>query len=65
MTTATLPTPTALRPEGAAAYTGLTTASLANHRFRGTGPKFVKRGRLIFYPVVELDRWMTGNRRRS
>ncbi|WP_235660032.1 helix-turn-helix transcriptional regulator [Mycobacteroides abscessus] len=53
--------PPALRPSAAAPYLGLTEASLTMHRARGTGPRYVKRGRLIWYPVAALDAWMAGD----
>ncbi|MDM2691801.1 helix-turn-helix transcriptional regulator [Mycobacteroides abscessus] len=53
--------PPALRPSAAAPYLGLTEASLTMHRQRGTGPRYVKRGRLIWYPVAALDAWMAGD----
>ena len=51
-----------LPPEAAAAYIGdsktPTAATLANWRTKGTGPRFIKVGRLVFYDRAELDRWM-------
>lgn len=41
----------------AAAYTGLSQKTLAMKRSNGTGPKFVKRGR-IFYYKRDLDEWL-------
>lgn len=41
----------------AALYTGLTQSTLAVFRCEGTGPKFIKRGR-IFYYKDDLDEWI-------
>ncbi|WP_237086571.1 helix-turn-helix transcriptional regulator [Mycobacteroides abscessus] len=54
-----LPTPPALRARQAAQYVGLSEHSLAMMRVRGTGPRFMKRGRLVYYPISALDSWMT------
>ncbi|BBY56168.1 helix-turn-helix domain-containing protein [Mycobacterium koreense] len=58
--TSVMPSPTALRPRQAAQYVGLSEASLARKRFRGEGPAYVKRGRLVYYPISCLDAWMCG-----
>ena len=41
----------------AARYLGLAEKTLAMHASRGTGPKFVKRGR-VFYFKHDLDKWL-------
>ncbi len=41
----------------AARYLGLSTKTLAMYAVRGSGPKFVKRGR-VFYFQKDLDAWM-------
>lgn len=41
----------------AAAYVGLSEKTLANLRTKGTGPKFLKVGK-IFYFVSDLDDWL-------
>ena len=41
----------------AAAYLGLSTKTLAMMRCQGTGPRFIKRGR-IFYYRDDLDAWV-------
>lgn len=46
-----------MRAPDAAAYLGLAVHTLAMHRWRGTGPMFVKRGR-IFYYRQDLDVWL-------
>lgn len=45
----------------AAAYVGLSEKTLAIKRCDGTGPPFVKLGR-IFYFREDLDRWLSGAR---
>lgn len=46
-----------MNPKAAAAYVGLSESTLAILRCRGTGPKFIKRGR-IFYFKDDLDVWL-------
>ncbi len=41
----------------AATYLGFSEKTLAMHRVNGTGPKFIKRGR-IFYYRDDLDAWI-------
>lgn len=43
-------------------YTGLSEKTLAMMRCSGTGPKFVKRGR-IFYFQADVDEWMNSQGR--
>lgn len=43
-------------------YTGLAMKTLAMMRCNGTGPKFVKRGR-IFYFTADIDEWMNAQGR--
>jgi hypothetical protein len=43
-------------------YTGLSDKTLAMMRCNGTGPKFIKRGR-IFYFQSDIDDWMNANGR--
>jgi len=45
-----------------ATYTGLSPKTLAMMRCSGTGPKFVKRGR-IFYFKTDVDDWMNAQGR--
>ena len=42
-------------------YTGFAEKTLAMMRCNGTGPKFVKRGR-VFYFREDLDAWLQGGR---
>jgi len=46
-----------LDARNAAAYVGLSEKTLAMMRCAGTGPKFIKRGR-IFYYREDLDAWL-------
>jgi len=48
-------------PKNAAAYCGLSTKTLAMKRCNGTGPMFVKAGR-IFYFRQDLDAWLQRTR---
>jgi hypothetical protein len=43
--------------KNAARYLGLSVKTLAMHASRGTGPRFIKRGR-VFYFRDELDGWL-------
>jgi hypothetical protein len=47
--------------KNASAYSGLATQTLAIKRTNGTGPKFIKRGR-IFYYREDLDEWLRAAR---
>ena len=40
-----------------ARYPGTSRQSWANHRYRGTGPKFFRVGRKIFYRPEDVDAW--------
>jgi predicted DNA-binding transcriptional regulator AlpA len=48
-------------PKNASTYCGLSVKTLAMKRCNGTGPKFVKLGR-VFYFREDLDAWLQGNR---
>ena len=50
-----------LDARSAAAYLGLSEKTLAMKRSEGTGPRFVKRGR-IFYFIHDLDDWIGSGR---
>ena len=41
----------------ASAYIGLSTKTMAMMRCQGTGPKFIKKGR-IFYYLEDLEDWL-------
>lgn len=47
--------------KNASKYVGLSTATLAMMRCAGTGPRFVKRGR-VFYFKEDLDGWLEAGR---
>ena len=44
----------------AARYLGLSPKTLAMYAVRGTGPKYVKRGK-VFYFRNDLDNWLRGD----
>jgi hypothetical protein len=50
--------------KNAASYVGLSPKTLAMMRCAGTGPKFVKRGR-VFYYLQDLDEWLMAGRATS
>lgn len=39
----------------------VSTATLAQHRSRGTGPKFVKAGGRVLYRWSDVDAWLDAN----
>ena len=51
-------------PKNASIYSGLSVKTLAMKRCNGTGPKFVKLGR-IFYFREDLDAWLQRGRMAS
>lgn len=51
-----------MNTEGASLYTGLSNKTLAMMRCDGTGPKFIKRGR-IFYYRADVDDWLNADGR--
>ncbi len=48
----------------ASKYSGLEEKTMAMQRSSGTGPKFIKRGR-IFYFKEDVDEWMIANGRHT
>lgn len=51
-----------IKPGVVAEYLDTTTANLAQHRYRGTGPKFIKLGhRAIRYRWEDVDAWIEAN----
>jgi hypothetical protein len=48
-------------PAEVAEYLHTTTASLAQDRYRGTGPKFIKRGRRVLYRWSDVLEWLDRN----
>ena len=53
-----------MNTHNAARYIGLSEKCLAAHRCRGTGPRFLKRGR-VFYFREDLDAWLAEGLRTS
>ena len=51
-----------LDTKNAAVYLGLSDKTLAMMRCQGTGPRFIKRGR-VFYYQEDLDAWLSEARR--
>ena len=51
--------PPFLRPKAAAAFLGYTEKTLATYRSAGTGPKYIKRGRMVFYRKADLVEFLT------
>ena len=49
--------------QNAALYVGLSQKTLAMQRTKGTGPRFIKRGK-IFYYKADLDAWLGGDSRK-
>lgn len=45
--------------EFAAEY-GISEATLADWRCDGTGPPYLKLGRIVFYPKLLIDEWLDG-----
>ena len=52
-------------PDEAATKLRTTADSLAQMRFRGNGPKFVKRGRRVLYRHADLVAWVDAQTRQS
>jgi hypothetical protein len=53
-----------MNTSNASKYSGLDQKTMAMARCNGTGPKFVKRGR-IFYFKEDLDEWLGSSRHAS
>ena len=54
-----------LRTPEAAAYLGLSAATLAKWRVVGSGPRFHKLGRVVVYDPADLRAWLDDRTRRS
>ena len=52
-----------LRPEDVANLLGVPAKTLEMWRYRGTGPRFVKLGRLVRYVESDLDEWVRSGTR--
>ncbi|BAH52231.1 helix-turn-helix transcriptional regulator [Rhodococcus opacus] len=48
-------------PSEVAEFRRITEASLAQERYKGTGPKFRKLGRKVFYDWADVYAWVDGN----
>jgi hypothetical protein len=48
-------------PAEIAEYLRTTTAALAQDRYKGTGPKFIKRGRRVLYRWSDVLEWLDRN----
>jgi predicted site-specific integrase-resolvase len=46
-----------VRPQEAARFLGFSAKTLANWRYEGKGPKWVRRGGRIFYEYAALKAW--------
>ncbi|MBV5330334.1 MAG: hypothetical protein JZU65_22340 [Chlorobium sp.] len=59
--------PIAVRTEEAARLIGVSEVWLNKIRKSdpGRGPKFVQRGRMVLYPIVELEIWACGGSDRA
>lgn len=58
--------PRFLRPNQVESLYGLSRKFLAHARGRGDGPPFCKpSGKLVLYPVAELEAWLADHRRVS
>lgn len=56
---------TTLSPEEAAKRLGVRVATLANWRWLGRGPRFLRVGRRIRYSLVDLYLWLEAHARTS
>ncbi|MHA7287123.1 helix-turn-helix transcriptional regulator [Arthrobacter sp. MDT3-44] len=51
-----------MKPDELARFLGTSTANLAQHRYRGTGPRFVKMGgRAVRYRKSDVTQWLDAN----
>lgn len=50
-----------LKPIEAAARLRISVYTLKNWRVQGIGPRFVKFGRVVLYPVVNIEQWEREN----
>ncbi len=51
-----------LTPAEAAQYLRTSAAALANHRYRGTGPPYLKFGRRVLYDLRDIQIWVDGHK---
>ena len=50
-----------LKPTEVASYLGTSVAALAQQRYQGRGPKFIKTGRLVRYRRSDIKAWLDAN----
>lgn len=50
-----------LKPEDVAAYLGTSVGALAQQRYRGHGPRFVKTGKSVRYRRSDINAWLDAN----
>jgi hypothetical protein len=50
-----------LEPHEVAEYLGVPTGTLANWRYQGRGPAFVRHGRFVRYRAVDIATWLQTN----
>jgi predicted site-specific integrase-resolvase len=64
-----MPTPAApggiARPKEVAEFFGVTVATLANWRYSGSGPKYVKAGSKVLYRWADVEAYLESNLRTS
>lgn len=54
-----------LTPENAGRYLSRSPAALAQLRYRGTGPLYIKTGRLVRYRLTDLEAWVVLGERQA
>jgi predicted DNA-binding transcriptional regulator AlpA len=54
-----------LRPEALAQNLGKSPAVLANWRYRGLGPKYIKIGRSVRYSAAAVEEWLEAQTRQQ
>jgi len=54
--------PTVLTPKEAAELLHTTTNALANQRWRGIGPPYIKAGKRIYYLLDDVNGWLDDHR---
>ena len=59
--TVTQPLATLWSPLQLSEYLGLSVGACAQMRYLGTGPRFVKVGRLVRYFLVDVEAWLAEN----
>lgn len=54
-----------LNTKDAAPRVGVTPGTLENWRVAGTGPRFIKAGKRVFYDPADIEAWKEANRFQS